>query len=105
VKQKKQAYEEMAAVSKPQPDPSESVSTAENTAGGDEKSQAFGVLKNNPAEVGGRKRSPSLFERLTGMKKSFSSDRKDDFSAQQPKVRGNSEDEDLEIPAFLRKSS
>jgi hypothetical protein len=107
VKQKKQAYEEMAAVSKPQPDPSDQSASAaaENAASGDEKSQAFGVLKNNPADVGIRKRSPSLFERLTGMKKSFSSDRKDDFSAQQTKVRGNSEDEDLEIPAFLRKSS
>ncbi|MDR1333717.1 MAG: cell division protein FtsZ [Holosporaceae bacterium] len=110
VRQKKQAYEEMAAV-RQQSEPFDQTAggAAENASAAEDKSaQAFSVVK-NPDERDGqaapRKRSPSLFERLTGMKKSFSSDRKDDFAAQQTKVRGNSQEEDLEIPAFLRKSS
>jgi hypothetical protein len=107
VKQKKQAYEEMAAVRQQQSEPSDQSSSVAENAVSDEKSQTFGVVKNNPDQqaVGGRKRSPSLFERLTGMKKTFSSDRKEEFPVQQSKVRGSSDDEDLEIPAFLRKSS
>jgi cell division protein FtsZ len=110
VKQKKQAYEEMAAV-RQQSEPFESTTMAatENTSSAEDKSaQQFGVVKNpddRETQSAPRKRSPSLFERLTGMKKSFSSERKEDFSAQQPKVRGSSQEEDLEIPAFLRKSS
>jgi cell division protein FtsZ len=110
VKQKKLAYEELAAV-RQQSEPSDQTAAAVENAGTDEKHQPFGVVKNNPSErdvqQSGlmRKRSPSLFERLTGMKKNFSSDRKDDFGVQQPKTHGNSDEENLEIPAFLRKSS
>jgi cell division protein FtsZ len=107
VKQKKQAYEEMAAV-RQQSEPFDAVATAENTQSDDKSAQPFSVVKNSEerdVQAAPRKRSPSLFERLTGMKKNFSSDKKDDFPAQQTRPRGNSQEEDLEIPAFLRKSS
>ncbi|MDR2682207.1 MAG: cell division protein FtsZ [Holosporaceae bacterium] len=57
-----------------------------------------------------RKRSPSLFERLTGMKR-FSSGKKDDLSptknasASQHQQSPRTQEEDLEIPAFLRRNS
>jgi hypothetical protein len=105
VKQKKQAYEEMA-VARQQSESFEQTTTgtAEASAAEDKSFPAFGVAKNSDERDAPRKRTPSLFERLTGMKKSFSSDRKEDFSVQQTKTRSTQE-EDLEIPAFLRKSS
>ncbi|MDR2782161.1 MAG: cell division protein FtsZ [Holosporaceae bacterium] len=111
VKQKKQAYEEKAAV-RQQSEPFDQMSSVAESVQNieDKQSQVFGVVKNNPIDreaqttAATRKRSQSLFERLTGMRKTFSSDRKDEFTVQQPKANGTQE-EDLEIPAFLRKSS
>ncbi|MDR2794301.1 MAG: cell division protein FtsZ [Holosporaceae bacterium] len=68
------------------------------------------INRNNDYE-NPRKKSPSLFERLTGMKR-FSSTKKDDPTislikntpaSQQPLPRA--QEEDLEIPAFLRRGS
>jgi cell division protein FtsZ len=54
-----------------------------------------------------RKKSPSLFERLTGMKR-FSSSKKEDYVVQvsKPSLQPQKvHEEDLEIPAFLRRNS
>lgn len=70
-------------------------------------STAFDVVKNDEvvAEEQPKKRSPSLFERLTGMKRSLSSgsSKKEEYVVQRQKTAGNSQDEDLEIPSFLRR--
>jgi hypothetical protein len=39
------------------------------------------------------------------MRRSFSSDKKEEFVVQQPKPQPKTQEEDLEIPAFLRKNS
>jgi cell division protein FtsZ len=64
------------------------------------------VLNNDSLDsrdLGGKK-SPSLFERLSGMKKTFSLTKKDEQVHQSPKT-SNVVEEDLEIPAFLRRNS
>jgi cell division protein FtsZ len=108
VKQKKQAYEEMAATRVLQQEPIEQ-STVDTGASIEEKApQVLGVIKNNSIENvqndASRKKSHSFFERLTGMRRPFSSDKKEEFAAPQPKVQTGAQEEDLEIPAFLRKN-
>ncbi|MCR5224885.1 MAG: cell division protein FtsZ [Alphaproteobacteria bacterium] len=51
-----------------------------------------------------KKKSPSLFERLTGIKRSFSASKKEEYVAK-PQVQSETQEEDLEIPAFLRRNS
>ena len=55
-----------------------------------------------------RRKTPSFFERLTGMRKPFSSSKNEEYVAQ-PQGKSNqsprSQEEDLEIPAFLRRNS
>ncbi|MDR2724079.1 MAG: cell division protein FtsZ [Holosporaceae bacterium] len=108
VKQKKQAYEEMAA-RVPAPEAVESASGA--VEGGtllDEKvSPASQTIKIASAEPENpvRRRPPSLFERLTGMKRSSPVEKKEDFTIQPSRQKYVAPEEDLEIPAFLRKNS
>lgn len=54
-----------------------------------------------------RKKSPSLFERLTGIRRPFSHGGKTDYSptAREQETTATSKEEDLEIPAFLRRNS
>lgn len=54
-----------------------------------------------------KKKSVSLFERLTGMKRNFSShQKKDEYVSQtQSQNQSGAQEEDLEIPAFLRRNS
>ncbi|MDR0968070.1 MAG: cell division protein FtsZ [Holosporaceae bacterium] len=108
VKQKIQAYEETTNRSQPPVEPTEQTPpVAENnaTATEEKSSQVFGVIK-NPAETEPLKRKPqSLFERLTGMRKPFSSDKKEQFVVQQSASQLGGQEDDLEIPAFLRKGS
>ncbi|MDR0632043.1 MAG: cell division protein FtsZ [Holosporaceae bacterium] len=115
VKQKKQAYEEMAAVARAfQTDSTleQSVSAIDDDGvNGEEKTsyQGLGGAKSGSAENAHREFAPkkpsSLFERLTGIRKSFSSDKKDEFVVQQTKSQASTHEEDLEIPAFLRKNN
>lgn len=70
---------------------------------------SFDVVKNDEAEVNeeaSKKRSPSLFERLTGMKRSFSggsASKKEEYVVHRQKVAAATQDEELEIPSFLRR--
>lgn len=71
-------------------------------------SPVLGVVNNTqtgvPQENVHKKKSPSLFERLTGIKKSFSTNKTDNYTVQSgTPVRP--QEEDLEIPAFLRRNS
>ncbi|MBQ7673868.1 MAG: cell division protein FtsZ [Alphaproteobacteria bacterium] len=54
-----------------------------------------------------KKKSPSLFERLTGIRRPFSHSNKDDYSSthEQNATTTSTKEEDLEIPAFLRRNS
>ncbi len=61
------------------------------------------TVVNNDAPVA-KKKSPSLFERLTGIKRSFSASKKDEYVAK-PQPQAETQEEDLEIPAFLRRNS
>ncbi|MDR2107236.1 MAG: hypothetical protein LBO73_01805, partial [Holosporaceae bacterium] len=81
-------------------------------ANSEEKTQqppVFGVVRNtSPGAIqteSAKKKPQSLFERLTGMRRSFSSEKKEEFVLQQPKVQTGAQEEDLEIPAFLRKNN
>jgi cell division protein FtsZ len=117
MKQKKQVYEEMATVRAMQSESAAEAamaaasSVADGAANVEERSQPIlGVVRNSapgPAvQVESvRKKPQSLFERLTGMRRSFSSDRREEFVVQQPKIQPGTQEEDLEIPAFLRKNS
>ncbi|MDR1983004.1 MAG: cell division protein FtsZ [Holosporaceae bacterium] len=112
VKQKKQAYEEMAATRTLQSEFAEQTTavTEDNGVNSEEKTTpVFGVIKNNSIENSQvnqpKKKAPSLFERLTGMRRSFSAEKKEEFIVQQPKPQVRTQEEDLEIPAFLRKNT
>ncbi|MDR2158270.1 MAG: cell division protein FtsZ, partial [Holosporaceae bacterium] len=104
VKQKKQAYEEMSARLQSE-SPEQTISVLDGGAAGTEERTppVLGVVKNNSMEnistTPPKKRSQSLFERLTGMKRSFSSEKKEEFVVQQPKSQTAGQEEDLEIPA------
>ncbi|MDR1375760.1 MAG: cell division protein FtsZ [Holosporaceae bacterium] len=121
VKQKKEEYEERNSASialhKEEPVGLESNHSAAEmnnvfiqppaAASHPEKSApVFGVVNNRSFESleGEGKKAPSLFERLTGMKKPFSSNKKE-YVVAQSESASTSQDEDLEIPAFLRKNS
>lgn len=58
-----------------------------------------------------KKKAPSLFERLTGLRRPFSSPARDEYSSStqqqqsSPSQQKKSQEEDLEIPAFLRRNS
>ena len=55
-----------------------------------------------------KRKAPSFFERLTGIKRPFSSNKREEYSVQ-PQVKSSqmmkTQEEDLEIPAFLRRNS
>ena len=61
------------------------------------------TVVSNEAPVA-KKKSPSLFERLTGIKRSFSAPKKEEYVAK-PQPQQEMQEEDLEIPAFLRRNS
>ncbi len=63
--------------------------------------RSLGVISNNERP---KKKKKSLFERLTGIK-SFSSKRNDEVSVQRASKVSDQQEEDLEIPAFLRRNS
>ena len=65
--------------------------------GGQERT--LGVISNEKP-----KKKRSLFERLTGIR-TFSSKRNEEISAQQVTRVSEQQEEDLEIPAFLRRNS
>jgi cell division protein FtsZ len=112
VKQKKQAYEEMTALHSMQSEPTERpIPVTEDDAvnSEDKTTPVFGVIKNSSVENSQasqpKRKAPSLFERLTGMRKSFASEKKEEFVVQQQKPQDRTQEEDLEIPAFLRKNT
>jgi hypothetical protein len=110
VREKKQAYEEMSGVRIPPLDVvAPTISPPENIANPEEKSAPISTnIKNAFPEENDstKKRPPSLFERLTGIKRSSPSERTEDLVVQQSsRPTTNVQDEDLEIPAFLRKNS
>ncbi|MDR1551224.1 MAG: cell division protein FtsZ [Holosporaceae bacterium] len=88
--------------------PSGNISLEERPASSLQPS-GFGVVQSSsmdiPQKETVRKKPSSLFERLTGIKKPFSSEKKEGFIVQQPTPQASSLEEDLEIPAFLRKGS
>ena len=111
VEQKKREYEEAAkvkanvvmdgvseAADKVELTPAPVVDTVEKAA------PSLGVVDGDDA-VHRKKKSVSLFERLTGMKKSFTSHQKKDEYVAQPQAQSGAQEEDLEIPAFLRRNS
>ncbi|MDR0753504.1 MAG: cell division protein FtsZ [Holosporaceae bacterium] len=107
VQKKKQAYEELAAARALLTNAPEFPTTAgENSTAGESNATATSLdVKGMSSEAvePAKKKSPSLFERLTGLKKSYPAD-KEDVVVQQSQPRVNTPDEDLEIPAFLRKN-
>ncbi|MDR3187325.1 MAG: cell division protein FtsZ [Holosporaceae bacterium] len=119
VKQKKEEYEERNAAhithnSEEPPVLEKSYSAVEGNsafappvAAPSEKSPpVLGVVSNNSLESieAAKRKTPSLFERLTGMKKPFSSPKKEYVISKSESVP-SSHEEDLEIPAFLRRNS
>jgi cell division protein FtsZ len=108
VQKKKQAYEELAATRVPLADaPGFSIVAGENNIADESKiAVTLPDVKNMPSEAVEpvKKKSPSLFERLTGLKKSYPTDKREDVVVHQSQSRVSAPDEDLEIPAFLRKN-
>lgn len=122
VQQKKKAFEEMVSnknVKKDNDDPafSQTDSGLASVQDSEDRPQVFGIVSNGQTSnkienirPEQKKKSPSLFERLTGMRKSFSSTRAqvDSYVVQsgtQQKKPEQQAEEDLEIPAFLRRNS
>jgi cell division protein FtsZ len=107
VQKKKQAYEELAAARALLTDAPELPTAVgeSNIASESKAATTSSDMKSTPPEVEPvKKRSPSLFERLTGLKKSYPTDKREDVVVQQSRSRVSTPDEDLEIPAFLRKN-
>ncbi|MDR2765927.1 MAG: cell division protein FtsZ [Holosporaceae bacterium] len=73
----------------------------------EKSSPIFSVVSGEPMEVSVpvKKRSPSLFERLTRVKKPFSTGKKEEYSVTKSDATQSIREEDLEIPAFLRRNS
>lgn len=119
VEKKKQAFEAANLANKEREEPQVAVasvpsySVIENQAHPEsltEKKPAasFDIVKNDDVQVieeSSKKRSPSLFERLTGMKRSFSgsASKKEEYVVHRQKVVTTTKDEELEIPSFLRR--
>ncbi|GHU11281.1 cell division protein FtsZ [Alphaproteobacteria bacterium] len=118
VQQKKQALEEMAAVKIIKKETTAPFETdirpiqqqeAQSVSDQSERNTpTFGVVKNVSVENinndAQRKKSPSLFERLTGMKR-FSVVKKEENVVQPTKPQQRTQEDDMEIPAFLRRNS
>lgn len=68
-------------------------------SGGQSQDRTLGAVSNVS-----RKRKRSLFERLTGIR-SFSSKKSEEVSARRVSRMSDQQEEDLEIPAFLRRNS
>jgi cell division protein FtsZ len=120
VQEKKQAFEEISAVKMAKKEPAfggegdlrvvsnsdASFMPSESNERNVASATANSVMLDSAREE--RKKSPSLFERLTGMKR-FSSGKKEDYVVQQVSKPSlppqKTHEEDLEIPAFLRRNS
>ena len=121
VQQKKKAFEELVLNKNARREPEHelhSINGDSMSSGADALTErtapVLGVVSNvseRPVdnEMVSKKKSPSLFERLTGMRRSLSSrEPADNYVVQHnvPKdTRENRQEEDLEIPAFLRRNS
>jgi len=117
VRQKKQAYEAMEAMKK-NADPGaveQNMTSSENATAAmastpeqERVTPVFNVIKNENTDnyrPEPKKRNLSFFERLTGMRRAVSPERDEGFVMQQKPQVGVAPEEDLEIPAFLRKNS
>lgn len=63
------------------------------------------IAQKNEEEYAHKRKSSSLFERLTGIKKTLSPKKEEMQSSVVTTQQHNRQDEDLEIPAFLRRNS
>jgi cell division protein FtsZ len=114
VKRKKQEFEEMVSSSVQQNQDNRELSETERVVAVIDGDATKGIADRNPPvlEVVNndsaddiRRKPPSLFERLTGMKRPFSASKKDEYVVSSSKIQSTTPEEDLEIPAFLRKNS
>ncbi|MDR0677660.1 MAG: cell division protein FtsZ [Holosporaceae bacterium] len=108
VKQKKQTYEAMIASHDIHGASQSSAFSTDKATSEKKEAPILEVVRNDAIDQESsfsKKKSPSLFERLTGIKKPFTSDKKEEFLVPQLEKEGKAQEEDLEIPAFLRKNS
>lgn len=115
VQQKKKAFEDLMN-NRTNPDEQSQLPADQivaKDAGDGRQGPILGVVDNSakPEELKPKpkKKSPSLFERLTGMRKSFSSNRSSsvDTYVVQPgqQQKADTQEDDVDIPAFLRRNS
>lgn len=113
VQQKKKAFEELVNNKKNADDSEQELQNVAKENFDNKQSPVLGVVENsaksNEIQQKPKKKSPSLFERLTGMRKSFSLNKQSsvDTYVVQPGTQQKTEspEDDVEIPAFLRRNS
>lgn len=116
VEQKKKAFEGLAVKNTKEdgvatyPDLPNGLQTNQQQENAERPSPSIiGVVSNNQAvasqtTTNQKKKPTSLFERLTGIKRPFSTNKADNYTVQSGTV-AKPQEEDLEIPAFLRRNS